>query len=104
MCPEVLPTALGHNIGVHGPHMVRLISALPGKPLGATAYHSDELRRDVGRSLGRLNAALVDVDHIALRMIAAALSRARLTRVALHVAQCFASADGVSAASPKWVG
>ena len=60
LCPEVFPNRNADDIGWHGQHMVRLISALPGKTLGDTAYHSDELRRDVGRSVGRFDAALAN--------------------------------------------
>ena len=63
LCPAVFPSRYGDEIGLHGAHMVRLISALPGKTLGDTAYHTDALRRDVGRALGRLDAALVGIDH-----------------------------------------
>ena len=63
LCPELRRTKDGGEIAAYGAHLVRLVSALPGAPLGATALHTDALRRDVGRSLGRFDAALAGLDH-----------------------------------------
>ncbi len=67
-CPEIFPTIAGEFIaevptptGVQ--HFVRLISYLPGVPLGEVKRHSADLLRDLGRRLGQLDRALVDFDH-----------------------------------------
>ncbi len=70
-CPRVAPAETGMEIerifsDAGQPHFVRLVSYLPGVPLGATRYHSAALLRDLGRSLGLLDAALARFDHPAL--------------------------------------
>ena len=70
-CPRVVPTSAGNEIGsVQSPdgrtHFVRLVSYLPGVPLGSTRYHSPALRRDLGRNVGLLDAALASFDHPAV--------------------------------------
>ena len=71
LCPRVVPTAAGNEIGsVQSPdgrtHFVRLVSYLPGVPLGSTRYHSPALLRDLGRNVGLLDAALASFDHPAV--------------------------------------
>ncbi len=63
LCPQPRPSLDGSGIAVHGAHLVRLITALPGTPLGATRLHTDDVRRDVGRALGRFDAAIAGFDH-----------------------------------------
>ncbi|MBC7564263.1 MAG: aminotransferase class III-fold pyridoxal phosphate-dependent enzyme [Gemmatimonadaceae bacterium] len=62
-CPHLITTIDGHEIARAGAHFVRLISALPGTPLGDIAYRTPALRTDIGRALATLNAALSDFDH-----------------------------------------
>lgn len=61
--PRLIRTVEGATIGMHGERFVRLITALPGTTLGTAALHTDDLRRDLGRKLGRLNRALSNFDH-----------------------------------------
>jgi Ser/Thr protein kinase RdoA (MazF antagonist) len=67
-CPRLFPTVSGDFIGrIRGSdgseHFVRLISFLPGRPMGELTHHSDELLHDLGRKVGQLDAALADFDH-----------------------------------------
>ena len=63
LTPTVRRTIHGQEIATHGPHFVRLISALPGRTLGSTALHTDALRRDFGRALGQVDRSLAGFDH-----------------------------------------
>ena len=63
LCPRLLRTTDGLDIAQFGPHQIRLVSALLGQTLGSVPLHTDALRRDIGRSLGRLDRALVELDH-----------------------------------------
>ncbi|MFN0097726.1 MAG: aminotransferase class III-fold pyridoxal phosphate-dependent enzyme [Gemmatimonadaceae bacterium] len=63
LVPRLLRTVEGAEIGRHGPHLVRLITALPGITLGTAALHTDALRHDLGRALGRVDHALASFDH-----------------------------------------
>ena len=65
--PRVLATSDGRQI-VRSPsgHLVRLLSWLPGTPLGSFHARSDALLDDLGRKLGRLSRALGDFDHPAI--------------------------------------
>jgi 4-aminobutyrate aminotransferase-like enzyme/Ser/Thr protein kinase RdoA (MazF antagonist) len=67
LCPQVRRTTAGARIGSYvtdsTSHYVRVITALPGVPLGRAGYQSPALLRDVGRSLGVLNQALVGFEH-----------------------------------------
>lgn len=63
LCPQVIPTSTGDAIGVTGPHAVRLITAVPGVPLGTAVLRTDALRRDLGRALGLVDRALQSFDH-----------------------------------------
>ena len=67
LCPRVLPAADGRRI-VKAPsgHFVRLLSWLPGTPLGACGSQPDPLLEDLGARLGQLSAALADFDHPAI--------------------------------------
>jgi len=47
-------------------HFVRLVSYLPGAPLGNTPKQSPALLRDVGFRLGELDRALLQFDHPAI--------------------------------------
>jgi 4-aminobutyrate aminotransferase-like enzyme/Ser/Thr protein kinase RdoA (MazF antagonist) len=47
-------------------HFVRLVTYLPGVPMGSVKRHTFELLFDLGRKLGGLDLALQDFDHPAL--------------------------------------
>ena len=61
--PVLVKTPAGEEIAEHDGHFVRLITALPGQTLGSTPLHTDALRRNIGRALGRLDRALESFDH-----------------------------------------
>lgn len=61
--PVVVKTVDGREITQHDAHYLRLITALPGQTLGSTPLHTDALRRNIGRALGRLDRALETFDH-----------------------------------------
>ncbi len=63
LTPRLIPTVGGDAIGRHGSQFVRLTSALPGTTLGTARLHTDTLRRDLGRAVGRLGRALETFDH-----------------------------------------
>jgi 4-aminobutyrate aminotransferase-like enzyme len=67
LCPRVLPTTSGEVVA-RGPggHGIRLLTWLPGAPLGATANPPESLFEDLGRRLGQLDRALAGFDHPAL--------------------------------------
>ena len=71
LCPRVVPAVDGALIsetasasGVR--HFVRLLSWLPGAPLGSVPDHSSELLEDLGRKVAELDAALDGFDHPAI--------------------------------------
>jgi 4-aminobutyrate aminotransferase-like enzyme/Ser/Thr protein kinase RdoA (MazF antagonist) len=67
LCPRVLPAPDGSPVTTAGTgHLVRLLTWLPGKPLGEQATRPDALLEDLGRSLGRLSCALSGFDHPAI--------------------------------------
>ncbi len=47
-------------------HFVWMVSWLPGATLGSVKWHSPELLRDLGRSVGQIDRALADFDHPAI--------------------------------------
>jgi 4-aminobutyrate aminotransferase-like enzyme/Ser/Thr protein kinase RdoA (MazF antagonist) len=68
LCPRVLALKSGawsgEAIGAGGTrHCVRLMSFIPGSPAGETRYHSSEYRRDLGRCVAAIDAALSGFDH-----------------------------------------
>ena len=72
-CQRVLPTIAGDLIGIthrtdptHPTHFVRLVTYLDGVPLAEVASRPPELLDSLGRTLGRLDAALADFDHPAI--------------------------------------
>ncbi len=66
LCPTLVPAREGALTSDHEGHTLRLISALPGVPYGASPLHTDTLRRDVGRAVGQLTNALRGFDTSAL--------------------------------------
>lgn len=71
ICPQVLPTTDGTWMtqidGVEGNrHWVRLLTFLPGVPLGEQRRQSVALLADVGRQVAQVDAALADFDHPAI--------------------------------------
>jgi 4-aminobutyrate aminotransferase-like enzyme/Ser/Thr protein kinase RdoA (MazF antagonist) len=47
-------------------HFVRLLTYIPGIPLGRVRRHAPALMRDLGRAVGEVDVALKDFDHPAL--------------------------------------
>ena len=67
LCPRVVSTTDGLWV-VRAPsgHFVRLLSWLPGTPLGTCETRPDSLLEDLGGRLGQLSAAMADFDHPAI--------------------------------------
>ena len=63
LTPQVVRASDGQEIASDEGHYVRVITALPGQTLGSTPLHTDALRRNIGRALGRLDRALATFDH-----------------------------------------
>ena len=71
VCPEIVQSRDGHIIEVaHSsdgrPHYVRLLTFLPGKPLGLVRPHDAALLKSLGRFLGHLDTVLLRFDHPAV--------------------------------------
>ncbi len=60
---QEIETVLGPNGSTH---FVRVVTYLPGKPMGSVKRHTPELLFDLGQKLGRLALALQNFDHLAL--------------------------------------
>ncbi|HVH55664.1 MAG TPA: aminotransferase class III-fold pyridoxal phosphate-dependent enzyme [Vicinamibacterales bacterium] len=68
LCPRVQPTVDGHQIAqTDSGHFVRLLSWLPGVPLGGVESRPQTLLEDLGTKLGQFSHALADFDHPAIR-------------------------------------
>jgi 4-aminobutyrate aminotransferase-like enzyme/Ser/Thr protein kinase RdoA (MazF antagonist) len=67
LCPRVMP-AIDGRLMAREPsgHFVRLLSWLPGTPLGTLADKPLALFEDLGRRLGELGSALASFDHAAI--------------------------------------
>lgn len=70
-CPRILRTTNGEEITTveaqdGKSHFIRLVTYLPGMPLGSVKRCSDELLHDLGCKIGLLTNALSDFDHPAL--------------------------------------
>ncbi|HJR58898.1 MAG TPA: aminotransferase class III-fold pyridoxal phosphate-dependent enzyme [Vicinamibacterales bacterium] len=66
-CPRVRAAAGGGTIArASSGHFVRLLSWLPGTPLGGISARPDSLLEDLGHRLGRFSAALAAFDHPAI--------------------------------------
>jgi 4-aminobutyrate aminotransferase-like enzyme/Ser/Thr protein kinase RdoA (MazF antagonist)/murein DD-endopeptidase MepM/ murein hydrolase activator NlpD len=66
VCPAVVHARDGAAVVTVDGHLVRLITAVPGVPLGRSPLVTDELRRDVGRAFGAVDRALERFDHTAV--------------------------------------
>lgn len=67
LCPRVLHAREDQRIvRSSSGHCVRLLSWLPGTPLGSVSSRPDALMEDLGRTLGRMSRALADFDHPAI--------------------------------------
>jgi 4-aminobutyrate aminotransferase-like enzyme/Ser/Thr protein kinase RdoA (MazF antagonist) len=71
LCARVVPALDGSFISEivgasGGRHFVRLLTWLPGEPLGSLASHPAELLEDVGAAVAELDAALDGFDHPAI--------------------------------------
>ena len=67
-CPQVVPAQNGDEIlTVESPggmkHFVRLVTYLPGKPMGLIKRHSPELLCDLGSKIGELTSALQGFEY-----------------------------------------
>ena len=61
-CPAVVATVAGTTVEHRGGHDLRLVTWLDGIPLAAFRHHSVVLLQQVGRTVGRLDAALAGFD------------------------------------------
>ena len=66
LAPSPIPTRTGDDIARCEPHFVRLLTGLDGRPLGDTPRQTGSLLADLGRSVARVDRALVTFDHPAL--------------------------------------
>jgi 4-aminobutyrate aminotransferase-like enzyme/Ser/Thr protein kinase RdoA (MazF antagonist) len=70
-CPRVIQNLDGEDISLvqatdGQTNFTRLVTYLPGKPLGNLKYHSEELLYDLGTKIAQLTSALDGFDHPAL--------------------------------------
>ena len=67
LCPRLVPTTDGQQISrAPSGHFVRLVTWVPGVPLGTCESRPDSLLEDLGAKLGQLSTALADFDHPAI--------------------------------------
>ena len=66
LCSRVMRTKHGDDIGLVNGRFVRLLTWLPGRPLGTLATKSDILLEDLGGRIGELSLALSTFDHPAI--------------------------------------
>ena len=66
LVPHVVPTLTGQPSTLVDGHHVRLVTMLRGRPLAAVRRRTDELFADLGRTVARVDVALVGFDHPAL--------------------------------------
>ena len=71
LCQRVAPTLPGDFLtevrsASGARHFARMVTWLPGAPLGSVRRHSPELLRDLGRRVGQIDRALVGFDHPAI--------------------------------------
>ena len=67
-CPKVVSSKSGDLISevqssTGESHMVRLVTYLPGIPMGSVKRHSAELLEELGRCVGEMDRATADFDH-----------------------------------------
>jgi 4-aminobutyrate aminotransferase-like enzyme/Ser/Thr protein kinase RdoA (MazF antagonist) len=70
-CPQVIPTIDGEDIkdiktAEGEEHFIRLVSYLPGTPLGNVKHHSNELLYNIGQKMGQFTSALRGFEQPAL--------------------------------------
>lgn len=71
LCPRVIPTVDGDAMAettsaTGGRHFVRLLTWLPGVPMGSLPDHSPQLLEALGAAIAELDAALEGFDHPAV--------------------------------------
>jgi len=67
LCPRVQPAVDGRLIAPSDSgHFVRLLSWVPGEPLGTVGTRPEALLEHLGAKLGQLSRALADFDHPAI--------------------------------------
>jgi len=67
-CPKVVAAKSGHLISkirssTDEIHKIRLVTYLPGIPMGSVIRHSAGLLEDLGRCVGEMDRAMADFDH-----------------------------------------
>jgi 4-aminobutyrate aminotransferase-like enzyme/Ser/Thr protein kinase RdoA (MazF antagonist) len=65
-CPRVIPTRDGSDIAEHLGHLIRVVTWLPGVPLGSVRHHSTAMLQDLGRKVAQLDLALQSFEHPAV--------------------------------------
>ena len=68
ICPKVVAAQSGHLISeirsaAGQIHKIRLVTYLPGIPMGSVKRHSAGLLEDLGRCVGEMDRAMADFDH-----------------------------------------
>jgi 4-aminobutyrate aminotransferase-like enzyme/Ser/Thr protein kinase RdoA (MazF antagonist) len=67
LCPLPAAPDIAEAYGKDGhKHCVRLLTYLPGTPLGQVKRHSPELLDSLGAAVGKVDRALLDFDHVVL--------------------------------------
>ena len=70
LCPRVIVSVDGEPIVSHDEpstsYLVRMLSWIPGTPLGAVPHHSSKLLEDLGRRVGEIDRALATFDRPAI--------------------------------------
>ncbi len=62
-CPRVVTALSGEELVFVENQLVRVLTYLPGKPLGTIKFQTPDLLHDFGRKLGQLSRGLVGFDH-----------------------------------------
>jgi 4-aminobutyrate aminotransferase-like enzyme/Ser/Thr protein kinase RdoA (MazF antagonist) len=66
VCPRVVSAVDGREIPeVASGHLLRLLTWIPGTPLGSVRHRTPALLEDLGRRVGEIGVALADFDHAA---------------------------------------
>lgn len=70
-CPQIVPTQAGSALAeiesaANTRHFARVVTWLPGIPLGEVKYQSPELLQHLGQCLGQVDRTLANFDHPAL--------------------------------------
>ncbi len=63
ICPRVIPALDGEMISSFKGHLVRLITLLPGSPMGVVKQQNSAILQNVGAALAHINKGLSGFDH-----------------------------------------